>query len=184
MLLGALRFAARRHRLQRRKDGESSPYINHPIEVAALLAHEGGVVETATLAAALLHDTVEDTGTQPGELEVLFGAEIRDLVLELTDDKTLEKSERKRLQIHRAPRLSPRAKAVKIADKISNVRDVIANPPAGWPLERRWAYLDWAERVVEGCRGANPGLEEVFDDLLRAGREVLRRESVTGVAGG
>src|SRR4051794_29805879 len=117
-LLKALKFAAQKHRNQRRKDSDASPYINHLIEVAEALASVGGITDLTTLQAAVLHDTIEDTQTSPEELEALFGSEVRGLVEEMTDDKRLPKAERKRLQTERAPRLSNRAKQIKIADKI------------------------------------------------------------------
>ena len=155
-LLRATRFAADRHRSQRRKGQDALPYTNHPIEVADLLADVGGV---STLVAALLHDTVEDTETTPAEVKALFGAEA-------TDDKGLPEAERKRLQIEHAPNLSPHAKEIKIADKISNILEITRNPPADWPLERKREYLEWADRVIAGCRGTNQVLERRFDEVL------------------
>ena len=149
-LLKALTFAARKHRDQRRKDAEASPYINHPIEVAEIIARIGGVDDVTVLQAALLHDTVEDTQTSPDELEREFGATVRKLVEEVTDDKSLPKQERKRLQIQHAPHLSPRAKLIKLADKICNVRDVTHSPPKDWDERRRVAYFDWAAKVIAG----------------------------------
>ena len=106
-------------------------------------------------------------------MEAQFGREIRLLVQELSDDKSLLKADRKRLQIERAPLLSERAKLIKLGDKICNVRDVTHRPPAHWPIERRREYLDWTERVVAGCRGVSPTLEEYYDRVLREGRELL-----------
>jgi len=171
--LRAAAFAARKHRLQKRKDVEASPYINHPIEVAAILANDAEVTDPVTLVAAVLHDTLEDTKTTPEELATAFSPTIRDLVQELTDDKRLPKVERKARQIANAPHLSTRAKLIRIADKIANVRDVTHHPPAHWDLARRRTYLDWTERVVAGCRGANPRLEAAYDHALREGRALL-----------
>lgn len=173
-LLKALHFAADKHRDQRRKDVQASPYINHPIELAELLARVGGVSDLVTLQGAILHDCIEDTSTSAEELEETFGVEVRQVVEEVTDDKRLPKAERKRLQIEHAPHLSNRAKHIKLADKISNVRSVIQTPPAGWPLERRQEYLEWAEAVVAGLRGCNSPLETYFDQLLEEGMRVLR----------
>ncbi|MBI3302622.1 MAG: bifunctional (p)ppGpp synthetase/guanosine-3',5'-bis(diphosphate) 3'-pyrophosphohydrolase [Deltaproteobacteria bacterium] len=172
-LLSALHFAAGKHRDQRRKGAEASPYINHPIEVAELLARVGGITDPVTLQAAILHDTLEDTQTIPEELEAAFGPEVRRVVEEVSDDKRLPKAERKRLQIVHTPQLSARAKLVKLADKISNVRGVIQMPPTGWSLERRREYLDWRERVVSGCRGCNAALERFYDEALTEGRRSL-----------
>jgi guanosine-3',5'-bis(diphosphate) 3'-pyrophosphohydrolase len=173
-LFKALHFAADKHRDQRRKDVEASPYINHPIEVAELLARVGRVQDIVTLQAAILHDTLEDTKTTPSELDATFGVEVRHVVEEVTDDKRLPKIERKRLQIEHAPHLSSHAKHVKLADKISNVRAVTQTPPAKWPLARRQEYLDWTEQVVAGLRGCNAELEKLYDELLMEGRRVLQ----------
>ena len=163
LLLKALAFAAHKHRDQRRKDAEASPYINHPIALANILWREGGVTEPAIICAALLHDTVEDTETTAAELRKHFGRRIASIVMEVTDDKSLEKAERKRAQIEHAPHLSRAAKLVKLADKISNVRDMAASPPAHWPMRRRREYFDWAKQVVDGLRGVHPELERIFD---------------------
>ncbi len=172
-LLRALVFAANKHRDQRRKGAEASPYINHPIAVAAVLANEGSVVDGVLLIAAVLHDTLEDTNTTLAGLERLFGGPVAQLVSEVTDDKSLERAERKKLQIQRAPALSVRAKQLKIADKICNIQDITDCPPADWSLERRREYLTWAEQVVAGCRGVNIQLERVFDDAIERAREAL-----------
>lgn len=175
-LLQAIHFAADKHREQRRKDVEASPYINHPIEVAEMIARVGQVNDLITLQGAILHDTIEDTMTSPEELESLFGADVRRVVEEVTDDKSLPKAERKQLQIEHAPHLSWRAQLVKLADKISNVRGVTETPPAEWSLERRMEYLDWTERVVAGLRGCNANLEALYDELLAQGRMTLGSE--------
>ena len=168
-LLAALDFAAIRHRDQKRKGTDASPYINHPIEVAQILTSVGGVTDADVLRAAVLHDTVEDTGTSAEEIEASFGARVRGLVDEVSDDKTLPKATRKQLQIEHAASLSPEAKLIKLADKICNVRDVIHDPPEHWELQRRRAYLEWARRVVDGCRGTNATLEAEFDRILAEG---------------
>lgn len=172
-LLDALRFSAKKHRDQRRKDREASPYINHAIEVAEVLAVVGGVTDVTTLVAAVLHDTLEDTATTPEELEQKFGHEVRLLVEEMTDDKRLPKERRKALQIEHAASASHRAKLIKLADKICNVRDISQAPPAGWTLARRLEYLDWTERVVDRCRGASGDLERHYDTVLRDSRRAL-----------
>ena len=172
-LLTALDFAARKHRQQRRKDTAASPYINHPIAVAELLARVGGVTDLATLQAALLHDTIEDTETTIAELDEYFGEGVRKIVLEVTDDKSLPKAERKRLQIEHSPHLSPQAKQVKLADKICNLGDITPSEPADWTLDRKLEYIDWGVKVVAGCRGCNPALEAFYDDRLQQQRSAL-----------
>jgi guanosine-3',5'-bis(diphosphate) 3'-pyrophosphohydrolase len=167
LLVDAVAFAAYKHRRQRRKDAEASPYINHPIALARVLSVEGGVSDATLLAAAVLHDTLEDTETTFEELKGRFGAAVAAVVLEVTDDKSLPKKERKRLQIQHASRISRRAKLVKLADKICNVRDVAASPPRTWPLRRRRQYFDWARAVVGRMRGTHRRLERLFDEAYR-----------------
>lgn len=167
LLIKALAFAADKHRNQRRKDADASPYINHPIALANVLVNEGGIEDERVIMAAVLHDTVEDTETSEQELAKVFGQEVTAIVLEVTDDKSLPSAERKRLQVEHASTISRRAKLVKLADKISNLRDIVASPPADWPIERKQEYFDWAKAVVEGMRGVHPELERVFDEVYR-----------------
>ncbi|NWZ08145.1 MESH1 pyrophosphohydrolase, partial [Agelaius phoeniceus] len=141
-LLEAVDFAARKHKEQRRKDPEGTPYINHPI--------------------------VEDTDTTFSEIEERFGAEVRRVVEEVTDDKSLPKMERKRLQIERAPTCSRRAKLVKLADKLHNLRDLNRCTPQGWSEERVQEYFRWAARVVSGLRGSSAALEGALQRLFEA----------------
>jgi guanosine-3',5'-bis(diphosphate) 3'-pyrophosphohydrolase len=167
-LLKAVAFAAEKHKDQRRKDVNAYPYINHPIAVATLLAEEGHVTDEELLLAAILHDTVEDTETSFAELEAHFGKRVAGIVREVTDDKTLRKEVRKRLQEEHAPHASPRAKQLRVADKICNIRDLVGSPPAGWSMERKEDYLLWTRRVVAGCRGVNEALDIAYDEALRA----------------
>ena len=166
-LIAALAFAADKHRMQRRMDVEASPYINHPIALTHVLANEAMIDDIKVLMAAVLHDTIEDTETTAQELERLFGREVAHIVLEVSDDKTLTKAERKRLQIAHAASLSRRAKLVKLADKICNLRDIALSPPEGWSLERRQEYFDWAKAVIDPLRGVHPELERIFDLAYR-----------------
>ena len=169
LLLGAAAFAARKHSTQRRKDVDASPYINHPLALADVLANEGGVTDIEVLCVALLHDTVEDTETVADELAAVFGPAIAGIVLEVTDDKSLPKQTRKDLQVEHASRISAKAKLVKLADKICNLRDVAAAPPADWSRERKLEYFEWSKRVVAGLRGSNAALENAFDEVYRRG---------------
>jgi len=164
-ILKAARFAADRHRMQRRKDADASPYINHPIAVAETLA-SAGVVDRTTLLAAILHDVIEDTETEPDEITELFGDEVRAVVEEVSDDKSLPKDERKELQVERTPHKSERARFVKLADLVANGSDITATPPVEWDQERRDSYLDWARKVAAGCRGLNPELDRRFEEAV------------------
>ncbi|XP_009198193.1 guanosine-3',5'-bis(diphosphate) 3'-pyrophosphohydrolase MESH1 isoform X1 [Papio anubis] len=188
-LLEAADFAARKHRQQRRKDPEGTPYINHPIGglvgrgapaaapgvgtgkdtwgVARILTHEAGITDIVVLQAALLHDTVEDTDTTLDEVELHFGTQVRRLVEEVTDDKTLPKLERKRLQVEQAPHSSPGAKLVKLADKLYNLRDLNRCTPEGWSEHRVQEYFEWAAQVVKGLQGTNRQLEEALKHLFK-----------------
>lgn len=176
LLLGALNFSAGKHRHQRRKDHRASPYINHPIEVAHILWTIGHVHDVPAIIAAILHDTIEDTDATAQDILDLFGEEVTGLVLEVSDDKNLPKLERKQNQIAHSPHLSQRAKQIKLADKICNVRDIAFSPPESWTMDRRIDYLQWAEAVIEGLRGVNPKLEQYFDETLEAARRKLTEE--------
>lgn len=169
-IFAALQYAAGKHRLQRRKGGDETPYINHPISVVETLWSVGGVRDPAVLIAAVLHDTVEDTDATLEEIGATFGEDVRALVAEVTDDKSLPKPERKRLQVERASRLSPGAKLIRLADKAWNVYDVAHTPPADWTHGRRVEYLAWTERVVAGMRGCNEALEAHYDSILAGAR--------------
>ena len=172
-LLQALEYAADMHRDQRRKNVEASPYINHPIQVAEVLATVGEVDDLETLMAAVLHDTVEDTETTFTDLTEKFGIRVSDLVAEVTDDRSLPKDERKRQQVEHSPTLTDKAKMIKIADKTCNVKDIGSNPPAGWDEERRKQYFEWAEEVVAGCSGVNARLEANFHQCVAESRALL-----------
>lgn len=161
----ALHFAAVKHRDQRRKGSAASPYINHPIDLAHILWNEAGERDLNAVLAAILHDTVEDTDTTPDEIEAHFGRRIREIVEELTDDKSLPKQVRKDLQIRHAARKSTPAKRAKMADKISNVRELLHDPPKGWSRARQIEYVEWADKVVAECAGASPALAEIFARL-------------------
>lgn len=166
--LAALEFAAKKHRDQRRKDTSASPYINHPISLANVLCSEGKINDHKVICAALLHDTIEDTETTEEELKSIFGKAIAKIVVEVTDDKSLPKAQRKLAQIEHAKHASKRAKLVKLADKISNLRDILSSPPVNWPLERKREYFDWSKAVIDQVRGTNKKLEKIFDELYAA----------------
>jgi len=172
-LARAVDFAARKHRDQRRKGGLAEPYLNHVTEVARLVAEATEGRDPLAVIGALLHDTIEDTETTREELEAEFGPEVAALVGEVTDDKSLEKMERKRLQVETASGKSDRAKLVKIADKISNVNSIVSSPPADWDAGRRLGYVEWAAQVVKGCRGVNPWLEARFEDAYQKARRLF-----------
>jgi guanosine-3',5'-bis(diphosphate) 3'-pyrophosphohydrolase len=176
LMLKALKFAAHKHRHQRRKNGLASPYINHLIAVSEILWEIGEVRDLNTMVAAMLHDTIEDTDTPPEELERIFGEKICSIVNEVTDDKSLPKQVRKRLQVEHAGNASLEARHVKLADKIANVQDIMDAPPVNWSLKRRWEYIDWAEEVINEMRGSNEKLEQYFDDVCSKARMKFEQE--------
>lgn len=185
IIFKALEFAAARHKYQFRKGDDRAPFINHPIEVACLLANEAGENDVVLLTAAILHDVIEDTVETASEKQELieqingiFGSEILNLTLEVTDDNNLEKLERKRLQIEEAALKSLRARKLRLADKIMNVRDITSHPPVGWTTERIIDYLNWAEKVVASTRGVNKRLEDMFDEELLKGRDKYMRDNL------
>jgi guanosine-3',5'-bis(diphosphate) 3'-pyrophosphohydrolase len=167
-VIAALTFAADKHRHQRRKDHDASPYINHPIDLANILVNEAHVTDPVVLVAAILHDTVEDTDTTLDELTARFGPEVSAIVAEVTDDKRLPKDARKRHQEEHAPHASFRAQQVKLADKIANLRDLARRPPATWDEARKRAYFEWCKRVIDGVRGRHAVLEALFDAAYEA----------------
>ncbi len=167
-LLHAAQFAAEKHKHQRRRDSAETPYINHSIRVAAIL-NEVGIYHAGVLCAALLHDTVEDTDTSPEELSERFGSDVSGIVMELTDDKSLPKAERKRLQVEHASDLSYGAGLVKIGDKIANMENIISDPPVGWSLDRQQAYFEWSRDVVSNIPNKHKGLEFVFQSTYERG---------------
>ncbi len=169
LLIKAVHFAAIKHTDCRRKGMREEPYFNHLSDVALTLAEHTDGNDPALIAAGFLHDTIEDTKTTYEELVAELGTEIADLVQEVTDDKTLPKLERKRLQIVNAPQKSPRAKMIKIADKMSNLKSILHSPPTEWSEERKREYFDWAAQVVAGCQGVNQTLENAFDHIHAAG---------------
>ena len=164
LLSRAWNFAAQRHATQKRKGKAQEPYVNHLAEVAELVANATDGQDANLVAAAVLHDTVEDTATLPAELASIFNADIANLVAEVTDDKSQKKSVRKRLQVEHAATKSERAKIIKLADKTSNLRSLVKSPPDDWSFQRRQEYLDWALEVASGLRGTNRWLEGQFDE--------------------
>jgi len=155
--------AARWHSAQRRKGSAGEPYINHLLEVASLVTRATGGKDPNLVIAALLHDAIEDQGISRAAIADRFGDDVASLVEEVTDDKSLPKEVRKRLQVEHASKISKRAKILKLADKISNVTAIGRDPPPDWPIDRQREYVQWGRDVVQGLRGASPDLEAQFD---------------------
>lgn len=167
-ILDACLFAARAHSGQTRKGAAREPYVNHVIEVAARVAASPSACED-TVIAALLHDVVEDADVTEAQVRVAFGDAVAGMVREVTDDKTLEKAERKQRQETSVAGKSEAARRIKLADKAANLAAITDSPPADWDDARKVAYLDWADRVIAGCRGVDAALEAAFDaEMVRA----------------
>jgi len=162
LIARALDFACRKHVHQRRKGESREPYINHLAEVAHLVAEATHGTDAPLVAAALLHDCIEDQGVTRGEIVERFGEDVAALVMEVTDDKSTPKEMRKQAQVDHAAHISARAKILKIADKTSNLRAIQHSPPP-WPLSRKRRYFAWARAVVAGARGHNQAIDTVFD---------------------
>jgi (p)ppGpp synthase/HD superfamily hydrolase len=171
-LARAWRVAAEQHVDQRRKGERQEPYVNHLAEVADLVAEATRGTDPNLVAAAVLHDTVEDTGMTKAKLARLFGADVASIVAEVTDNKKLPKAERKRLQVANASHKTRRAKILKLADKISNLRSIAKSPPRDWNLDRQQKYLKFSLDVAAGLRGSNAWLESELD---RAARTLERK---------
>jgi len=174
-ILDATLFAARAHSGQLRKGAAAEPYVNHVIEVAALLADHGAPIDIVV--AGLLHDTVEDTAITEADLVTNFGADVAAIVMEATDDKTLPKEVRKGLQVTHASAHSSAGKMVKLADKIANLRAIAESPPVSWDHARQVEYVGWAGRVAGGLKGASATLDALFDTTYRAAIARLAAEA-------
>jgi (p)ppGpp synthase/HD superfamily hydrolase len=170
-ILEAARFAAEKHAAQKRKGATAEPYVNHLLEVAELVSGAISESNPNLVIAALLHDTVEDVGVTREDLVQRFGSEVAALVMEVTDDKSLPKDERKRLQIEHAPKLSVGAQTIKLADKISNLRAILISPPVSWSYERQKQYFEWAKQVVDAMPHPNPTLKAEFERTFARFRE-------------
>jgi (p)ppGpp synthase/HD superfamily hydrolase len=173
-VLDAALFAAEKHAAQKRKGAAGEPYINHLIEVAHLVSTALAEPDSNLVAAALLHDVIEDTGVTAPELTERFGQDVAALVLEVTDDKSLPQKDRKRLQVENAPKKSVRAQMIKLADKISNLRSILSSPPTDWDARRKREYIEWARRVVDGLKSPNPLLKAEFDRTFRELDQTVR----------
>jgi guanosine-3',5'-bis(diphosphate) 3'-pyrophosphohydrolase len=180
-VLKAAETAARWHANQKSKGADGAPYVNHLLEVAFLVADATGAKDPNLIIAALLHDAIEDQDIQREEIAKRFGEDVGSLVQEMTDDKSLPSKERKRLQVEHAPRKSRRAKILKLADKVSNIRSIASDPP-DWSDTRKLAYVQWGRAVVAGLRGASSQLERQFDEAAREAEGSIAGRRATQVA--
>ncbi|VDK82368.1 unnamed protein product [Litomosoides sigmodontis] len=166
LVIKAADLAARRHRKQRRKDATQTPYVNHPIGVAYILTNEGKITDAATIIAAILHDTVEDTKTTDEEIRKMFGDEVADIVKECTVMKSMKREERMKSQLEKASKLSCKAKLIQLADKLYNIRDIERGTPFGWTNQQTMEYVLFAKDLLLNIRGTNGPLETALDDVI------------------
>ncbi len=179
-IIEAIAFASERHKSQIRKGAGKVPYINHPVKVAQLLS-QYGEDDPDLIISAFLHDVIEDTTKNEKEIKEIsglildkFGEDVLLTVLEVSDNKSLPVEERKHLQIIHTPKLSDKAKKLKIADKICNILDIKNDPPENWPVKRKLAYLDWSKQVVNGAKGLNKKLDKYFDQVYNEVYSLLK----------
>lgn len=165
VIFKAIQFACEKHRDQKRKDKFGTPYIIHPIRVASNVITIGKITDYVIVCAAILHDTIEDTDTTYEELVEVFGTEIADVVRECTDDKTMDKQERKIRQVINATKKSPKARIVKLCDKLDNLTDIRTNPPQGWSESRINQYLSWARQVTDQICDCNLNLKNALEKV-------------------
>ena len=165
IILAALGFAARKHRDQRKPDATPSNSITQPIQLAHVLGVEGNIADEQVIAAAILHDTIEDTETTNEELRQHFGLTIAEVVGEVTNDLSISAQERKLRQLEQAPQFSRRAKLIKLAERICDLRDMADNPPPDLTTRQIQDYFDWSREVVDCMRGISPSLEAAFDEV-------------------
>lgn len=166
MFVRACYYAAVKHANQRRKDKEQTPYINHPLHAAHIL-HLAGVTDEEVLVAAVCHDLVEDCSVTYDDLEREFSSRVSEMVRECSDDKSLDKVERKKLQIEHAKKISHGAKLIKLADKLSNISDLDSNPPPAWSKAEIKGYILWAHTVCEQMKGTNDIVETQLNVIFK-----------------
>lgn len=182
----ACHFAAKKHANQRRKNTAGSPYIEHPLEVAKFIAEMPEFdrvpdLNQDVLCAAVLHDTIEDTDTHANELRVLFGERITQMVLDVTDDKSLDFITRKQLQVEHVGKLSKCSVLIKLADTLSNLSGLASDPPKEWSAEQMLGYLNWKFCIWSQVIGMWPEMDRrlraVFDHhgIVYAGEEDLEK---------
>ena len=169
LILQAIEFASYRHRFDKTRNDE--PYINHVINVCSLISVIGEEQDPETLAAAALHDTIEKTGTKGSEINFNFGENVFQIVLEVTDHASENDVEKFQQQFDRINGLSQKAKIIKLADKVANVKSLLSFPPEGWDLQKRSLYINWADRIINALRGTNKNLEEYYDHMIAEGKK-------------
>lgn len=164
-LAQAIHYASGQHIGQLRKNAAADPYIVHPFEVMNVL-RMCDVLDVDTLCGAILHDTVEDTGSTPEDIEKLFGTKVREIVMECSDDKSLDKVTRKKLQIEHSKNISREAKLVKLSDKYSNIKGLLTEPPATWSHDEIMGYVRWGFVVCQNLYGQNEKLDTLMKNIF------------------
>lgn len=155
-----IKYATKKHEGQKRKNSRADDYIVHPLEVKDILLNNG-VIDYNTLAAAVLHDTIEDTDATYLEIKEKFGQDIADIVLEVTDDKSLPKKVRKELQASKIAGKSFSARMIKIADKLS--KDILTDPPKHWTELDKNGYIMWSYTVCKNAMAVGDTPKKLSD---------------------
>jgi len=161
-LLEAASFAARAHRHQLRKDG-LTPYAAHPFRVCLIVRHVFGIDDPDLLAAAVLHDTIEDTTTDFDDLEERFGARVAGWVAALSKDTRLPDSQRESAYMATLAAAEPAVKVAKLADVFDNLTDC------------RHLSARARQRTAERSRKYLAALETNLPDIARRPMELVRQ---------
>lgn len=173
-------LAQEKHAGQVRKGSVREPYFEHVADVARILENVAGIKDPSIIAAAYLHDLIEDSDETEATLAERFGGDVANLVAQLTDQPGLAEADRWRAQIEHAVTLSPRAKLIKTADKISNLSEMFRDPPPAWNTAKKLAYLEWGEAVFMHTKGQSDPLDALFIETAAALRTALLRERDAG----
>ncbi len=155
----AVLYCMRKHQNQVRVDG--SPYIAHPLRVSEILRSIGGIRDMDVIIAALLHDLIEDTDCEWASLAYRYGSHVADLVAQLSGDMRLPKKERREEIIARISNASADAKAIRLADKLDNLRDM-----EGFSDSRKQDYIRESRKILAACKGANSALETALEQTI------------------
>ncbi|MBK1838536.1 bifunctional (p)ppGpp synthetase/guanosine-3',5'-bis(diphosphate) 3'-pyrophosphohydrolase [Azospirillum sp. YIM B02556] len=171
VIVAALRYAAALHDGTYRPDRARTPFVSHLSETAELVAQAGG--SPAEVAAAWLHDAVEDGLTTVEDLAQRFGREVADLVAAVSDapeDVGRAIAERKAIQAERLAAAPEGAKRIKLAEQISILKALAVERPLSWSVERAEDYVEGSRLVAAACAAASPLLAERYAAALAAAR--------------
>lgn len=170
----AISFAARAHRHQIRKDGQT-PYVAHPFRACLVVRHVFGIEDPIVLAAAVLHDTIEDTTTDYDDLIAKFGVEVANCVAAMSKDTRLPEKEREAAYLNQLLSGDWRVAVCKLADGYDNLSDFAALPPAG-----RAKQLNKVTEYLDALRPSVPQEAKKAFEIVEAFVASLRASGITG----